>query len=499
MDIHTVDNVSWWRSRGADLGTGTVTELPPGRSEVVIIGAGLTGVCLALMLARQGRQVTVLEARTVGAGATGGSTAKVSLLQGARLSQVRARHGDEVLADYVAGNRAGQQWLMDELRGRDSVQQATAVSYVQDAANAGLVERELEAATAAGLDAYLVHSCDAPVAFSQGVAVDGQWQIDPVDALSVLVERAQQAGVRVVEGCRVTGLDRRDMSVVTSLGEVKADVVVCAAGAPLFDRAGLFARLEVHRSYAAMLRWHGPVPQQMLLSLDEPSRSYRWARDGDDTVVLVGGRGHQVGAVESEAAQVSELLSWATTVFPNSEPVAWWAAQDYVPTRQLPFVGSLTPGDDRVFVATGYAKWGMTNGVAAALQLSGVLAGEPCEWAEAFDTWSGHEVKSLASTARLNASVTHDLVKDRVAVLKPLDDSLPAEGEGRVGRRGLHSVAQSTVDGCTRDVSAVCSHLGGIVRWNDAERTWDCPLHGSRFAADGTRIEGPAVEDLTPR
>ena len=176
-----------------------------------------------------------------------------------------------------------------------------------------------------------------------------------------------------------------------------------------------------------------------------------------------------------------------------------WSAQDYQSINRVPFVGRCARRR-KIYVATGYAKWGMTNAVAAALHLSGVILEGQMPWADQLE----HRITKPAgvvSALAPNVEVAVELAKDWVqAELGALPGEPPAEGESFVGRGpGGKPEAVSTVDGQTCRLSAVCTHMGGIVRWNDAEKSWDCPLHGSRFAADGTRLEGPAVHDLARR
>jgi nitrite reductase/ring-hydroxylating ferredoxin subunit/flavin-binding protein dodecin len=151
------------------------------------------------------------------------------------------------------------------------------------------------------------------------------------------------------------------------------------------------------------------------------------------------------------------------------------------------------PNQDRLYVAGGYSKWGMSNGVAAALALAGEILGGHIEWARVMRTWSRHEVSGALDHLRINGEVGFEMARGWLRPLRPATGT-PAEGTGRVrfDRPGAPT-AEATVDGRTTQVSAVCTHLGGIVRFNDAERSWDCPLHGSRFGADGEVIEGPAV------
>jgi nitrite reductase/ring-hydroxylating ferredoxin subunit len=162
----------------------------------------------------------------------------------------------------------------------------------------------------------------------------------------------------------------------------------------------------------------------------------------------------------------------------------------------LPLVGVLPGSRGRVFVASGYHKWGMTNAVAAALRLAGRLdAGQQPEWASVLDGASG--VAGWPETVRFTAEVGVAAGRGWVrAEARTLPADPPAEGQGIVGRRGGRPAATSTVDGRTCTLSAVCTHLGGVVSWNEADRSWDCPLHGSRFSADGTVLEGPATSDL---
>ncbi|HYO86973.1 MAG TPA: Rieske 2Fe-2S domain-containing protein [Dermatophilaceae bacterium] len=184
-------------------------------------------------------------------------------------------------------------------------------------------------------------------------------------------------------------------------------------------------------------------------------------------------------------------------MFPGAERTHAWSAQDYRSINRVPFVGVLPRGGKAIYVATGFNKWGMTNGVAAALNLSAQILGGTVPWAETL----GRRVTTPAgvlSAIKENAGVAGEMVKDWVAAeLKPLPDETPAEGEAVVGREAGRPVGVSTVAGHTSKVSAICPHLGGVLRWNNAEQTWDCPLRGSRFNVDGTRLEGPAVDDLS--
>ena len=212
----------------------------------------------------------------------------------------------------------------------------------------------------------------------------------------------------------------------------------------------------------------------------------------------MGGNGHPVGRARSAQAYLDSLIAWTSAQFPGASLTHSWSAQDYQATNLMPFFGKLPRGQGRVYFATGYNKWGMTNSVAAALDITASILGTRLPWANIIH----HRVSSpagAASAVSLNAAVAATVAKDWGQVgLKRLDESgeRPPEGTGVVSLRGRKPVAVSTVDGTSCTLSAVCTHLGGIVRWNDSEKSWDCPLHGSRFSSDGTLLEGPATRDL---
>ncbi len=240
----------------------------------------------------------------------------------------------------------------------------------------------------------------------------------------------------------------------------------------------------------------------MYLSADSPTRSLRTAQFNGEELLLVGGNGHPVGAELSTAKEVADLDAWTQRHFPGAERTHRWSSQDYESANMTPFVGWLPRGGGRIFLATGYNKWGMTNAVAAALNLSSNLLGgaEDYPWVKVLQRRITGAA-DLASGAKSNASVAANLAKGWVAaeLRGPdvgSDAPAPAEGEGVVGQRSGRPVAVSTVEGVTCAVSGICPHLGGILNWNDAERSWDCPLHGSRFSSDGALLEGPATKDL---
>ena len=374
----------------------------------------------------------------------------------------------------------------------------TAYTYAAHSDGVQALEDELDASRRAGLDLGWTASTGLPDDVAGALVLADQAQVHPLLVLDALAAELVAHGGTVVEGARVTDAEVDDgVRVVTSLGELRADQLVLATGTPVLDRGGYFARLEPLRSYATTYRVPGPIPQGMYLSIDQPTRSLRTVPVDDGELLMVGGNGHVVGRADSEAAAVADLQRWTTGTFPGAEPTHAWSAQDYRAADRVPYVGELPRGGGRIHVATGFNKWGMTNGVAAALSLSARLLGGSMPWA---DVLADRRPKPSALLSGLvpNAKVAATLATDWVqAELHGLPEEPPAEGEGVVGRgpRGLPE-AVSTVDGVTCRVSGVCTHLGGVLRWNDAERSWDCPLHGSRFAPDGALLEGPAVEDL---
>jgi nitrite reductase/ring-hydroxylating ferredoxin subunit len=305
-----------------------------------------------------------------------------------------------------------------------------------------------------------------------------------------------------VEGVRVRRVVGKDpVRVVTDVGAARADTVVIATNMPILDRGAFFARAKPARSYGLAFRTAEQAVDGMYLSADTPSRSLRDAPDPSGSLLLVGGNGHKPGAPVSEQQKIDELRQWTAAHFPGAEETHAWSAQDYVPHHGLPFVGPVLPGREEVLVAGGYAKWGMTNGTAAALALSGRILGGHQDWAAILEPWHSHELRGLLDSVRLNGEVGVEMTWGWLRpALHPGAGAPTAEGEGvvRLDRVGKPT-ATSRVDGEERRVAGVCTHLGGVVRWNDAERSWDCPLHGSRFQTDGEVLEGPATCGLARR
>jgi glycine/D-amino acid oxidase-like deaminating enzyme/nitrite reductase/ring-hydroxylating ferredoxin subunit len=473
-----------------------------GHHDVVVVGAGLTGLTTALLLARAGRSVLVVEARRVGAGTTGASTAKVSALQGTRLSAIRSRHSPEVVRQYVAAQQAGVAWLRSFCEaGGVAVEDRTASSYATTDRGAALVEREHRVAREAGLPTRYRPDLPLPFDVTAAVELEDQLQVDPVELLDGLAREAADAGVVLAEGSRVLGVRGSGLRrVETETGTATAGTVVIATNMPMLDRGGHFARLRPVRSYLLGCRADDLHPLTgMYLSVDGPTRSLRDVALDGGRYLLVGGEGHPTGRETATGRRLDALRAWTAEHYPTVTETHAWSAQDYLPTHELPLAGPVLPGDDGLLMAGGYAKWGFTNAVAASLALTARVQGASVDWAEAMTAWSRRELGGVASLLRHNGEVGVEMLRGWVAPLTRLG-RLPAEGEGLVRVDGARPpTAVSRVDDEVRAVSAVCPHLGGIVRWNEAERSWDCPLHGSRFSPDGAVLEGPATCGLGHR
>ena len=497
----------WLANRTATSWTSGRLGDGPLSADVIVVGAGITGLTTAVLLSRAGKDVLVLEARTVGACTTGNTTAKLSLLQSTHLSKILPRHGRETARAYVDGNREGMEWVLAHCEQRGiAVQREDAYTYAQSEQGVPSVRGEFKACQTVGLPVTWEDVADVPFPYHGGVRLPQQAQFDPMDLLDSLVVELLEHGGRLVERARVRSVSTRggDGVRVRVNDESQQDVdvhaqqLVLATGIPILDRGGYFARLKPARSYCMAYKVPGNITRPMMISADSPTRSVRYAPVQDGELLIVGGAGHTVGREKSPSKALEELSSWTRKHYPGAVQTHFWSAQDYTPIDELPYVGPILPNVESIFVASGFNKWGMTNGPAAALALSSRILGGRMDWARAFASWSRHELAGLSTALQANLEVGFNLGKGWITPATRWNNRSPQGDEGGVvSGPPWHLEARSRVDGVEHTVSPVCPHLGGIVNWNDADKAWECPLHGSRFAPDGTVLEGPATTDLT--
>lgn len=486
---------SLWLDQSAPIESDS---LPEAALDDLVVGAGLTGLTTGLLLARAGRRVAVVEARHVGAAATGNTTAKLSLLQGTRLSTILSRQSLHVCEAYVDANLEGQQWLLRFCEDHDvPFQRRDAVTYAATSQQTSAVRSEHEAARSLGLEVHWKDALDVPFPHHGATVLGEQAQFDPMDVLAALAAQVRSHGGTLHQGLRVVGVSKlgRPRAELSDGTTVAADNVVLATGTPILDRGLYFAKLEPLRSYALAFEATG-IPEGMYLSAGPSVRSIRDAPRADGSArLLVGGAGHPVGRTRSEAALVEELRRWTAEHFPGAVETHVWSAQDYQSHDGIPYVGKLPRGGGRIYLASGFDKWGMTNAVAAARSISAQILGDAPSWARVLNRRVTRPA-GIGKLLSINAGVGVAGVRSLVAAESHPVAETPAEGDGDVGRSGLRPTGAATVDGRTCEVMALCTHLGGVLKWNDAELSWDCPLHGSRFAPDGSVLEGPATKSL---
>jgi len=477
-------------------------------ADVCIVGAGMTGLTAALALARAGARVVVLDAHAVGAGVSGHTTAKITSLHRLIYAELRRKFGTHGARSYAAAQEAALAQIaawVDELGIDCAFRRRSAFTYAESPDHVADVEREADAARDAGLAARLVTDTPLPYPVAAAVRLDDQAEFQPRSYLLGLARALEDAGATIHEQTTATGVSERGGPVVhTDSGhDVRAGHVVVATLMPFLDRGLFFSRLTATRSYAIAVRAGGEVPEGMFISVDSPTRSVRAhpAPDGHGELLIVGGEGHVTGEEgDTTDERYRRLAAFARERLGAGEVTHRWSAHDLRPADGLPCVGRLTPLTNRLWTGAGYRKWGMSNGTIAGLLLADLVRGRDNRFAPLFDPWRLTPLRSAAGVAQEVLKDARHFVGDRLR--SPDGDSLDdlGPGEGRILKLdGELVAAHRDESGEVHAVSPVCSHLGCRVSWNVAERSWDCPCHGSRFAPDGSVLQGPATRPLEDR
>ena len=468
------------------------------KADVAIVGGGIVGVTAARLLKDAGLTVAVLEARKIGQGVTGKSTAKVTSQHGTKYQLLEKKFGEAGARIYAEANEAGirkikalavQHAIDSDLEAKPAYIYTTQREHVAE------IEKEADVARRLGLPAALTYDTGLPFPTLAAMRFDDQSQFHPCKYVVGLAATLAGEGCYVFENSRV--MDWSPDTVATNEGRVKARTVIMATHMPLGQVGTFYAEAYPHMHPVIVGRVDpGRAPDGMFLSLGQPHHSIRTHRRNGELNLILGGNTFKPGDVEQERSSFEDLQNFAAEQFGVRDIAYRWTNEDYTPMDGAPFIGWSSKRKHSYLVATGFDAWGISTGTAAAMILADIIAGRENQWLQLFDA---ARVKPLASAARFtkgNLGVAKHLVSGYLSrKLKSFDELAP--GEAAIMDIGGETIAAYRDEGKSlHSVSAACTHMGCILGWNEADRTWDCPCHGSRFNLDGEVLHGPAVKSL---
>lgn len=480
------------------------------RAHVCVIGAGIAGMSVAYNLARTGKSVVVIDDGPVGGGETGRTTAHICNALDDSFTRLARLFGDKGAKLAAESHTAAIEQIESIVDVEDidcDFERVDGFLFLGGDDSRDVLVDELEASHRAGLtDTGLFER--APVdSFNTGVALrfPRQAQFHSLEYLHGLAHAITRDGGRIYTGTRVTLVeDGEPAKVVTASGHtILADDVVVATNSPINDWMVMHTKQAPYRTYVIALQIPpGSVPRLLLWDTSDPYHYVRIHRgagaDAQHDVLIVGGEDHKTGQAQDTDERFTRIEAWTRERFPMAGDVVYrWSGQVLEPVDSLAFIGKNPGSDEHIYIATGDSGNGITHGVIAGILLTDLINGVENPWTDIYDP-SRISLRSAPHYARENFNVAEQYSSWLTGGDVENVAAIPNDS-GAVVRRGMRKVAvYRDLHGEITECSAVCTHLYCIVDWNDTEKTWDCPCHGSRFDPYGKVINGPAIEDLGP-
>jgi glycine/D-amino acid oxidase-like deaminating enzyme/nitrite reductase/ring-hydroxylating ferredoxin subunit len=470
--------------------------------DVAIIGGGIVGITAATLLKRAGKTVAIIEADRIAAGVSGHTTAKVTSLHQLIYSELTKNLGKDKAKLYADSNQEGIEQVATfvQEKGIDcDFKRTDCYTFAESEDSLTKVEAEVEAAIKLGLPASFVHETSLPFEVLGAVKFANQAEFHPRKYLLHLASNIAGDGSYLFEGSRVEKVEEGEpCRVSTAQGMLTAKKVLVTTHLPILDEGLFFAKSYPQRSYIVGAAIDPALaPQGMFIGTGEGYRSIRTTPYKDGLLLLIGGEGHKTGTVTDTEERYLKLENYGRERFGISDFAYRWSTQDMVSFDKLPYIGKLTPSSKHTYVATGMSLWGMSKGTMAGMLLSDLLLGIANPWADLYDSTRATPFitpKSLKNNVEVGVHWVGDRIKEAINSESPDDVK---RGEGKLITMDDQKVAAyRDQEGIIHTVSAVCTHLGCLVNWNNAEKSWDCPCHGARFDCRGKILQGPAVQDL---
>jgi len=499
MDDHAGPSVSVWMASAT---LPTFSKLVTNeKAEVCIIGAGIAGLTTAYLLGRAGKSVIVLDDGPIVSGETERTTAHLVTALDDRYVDLERLHGEKGARLAAESHSAAIDQIERIVREEQidcDFERLNGYLFVPPGESTDILDKEMAVAQHAGLsDVHMV--ARAPIPFDTGrtLCFPRQAQFHPLKYLAAISLAIMREGGRIytethaakIEGGKSARITTKNGNTLTSAA------VVVATNTPVNDLLAIHTKQAAYRTFVIGATIPvGSITKGLYWDTSDPYHYVRLSVGGD--ILIVGGEDHKTGQADDAETRYLNLEKWARTHFPMMKDVIFrWSGQVMETLDGLAFIGRNPMDDPNIYIATGDSGNGMTHGTIAGMLLTDLIGGRDNPWSALYEP-SRKTLGALTSFAK----ETLNMAAQYVEWITPGDikeEVFIPPSSGVVVRRGLKKIAVYCDEaGRRHERSAVCPHLEGIVAWNHAEQTWDCPCHGSRFDRFGKVVNGPAITDL---
>ena len=494
-------SISLWQTTVGDFSPKQTT-ITNQEFDVLIVGGGITGITTGLLLQKAGRKCIIAEAHNIGFGTTGGTTAHLNTFFDTSYDQIINGFGEDNAQLIAKATKTSINLFkqhVDEYSIDCGFEFKDGYLYAQDDKQIEELDKIFEASKKAGVTVNHTDSIPVPVEFKKAIVYAGQAQIHPMRYVQALAKKFEEAGGVLLENCLVDKFEKEDevMHVTSNLRTIRARYLIYATHIPPGVNL-LHFRCAPYRSYAMAVQLKDDAyPDALAYDMYDPYHYHRTQTIDGMKYLIVGGEDHKTAHITDTVACFNHLEAYIRKYYQVDKIVNKWSSQYFEPSDGLAYIGHLPGNPDNVLVATGYSGNGITYSHIAAITLTDLITKGESEYADLFKPGRVKPVEGFASFVKENADVVKEFFQKRFSIHQLTDLADLAPGEGRLVKYEGDSIAlYKDEQGALHAVDPVCPHAKCVVDWNSAEKSWDCPCHGSRFSFDGVVLTGPARKGL---
>jgi glycine/D-amino acid oxidase-like deaminating enzyme/nitrite reductase/ring-hydroxylating ferredoxin subunit len=454
------------------------------------------------MLKKSGKKVALIEANKVAEGVSAYTTAKITSQHLLIYRYLIDKFGFDLAKQYADANQNAVETikkLIEEYKIDCDFIEKTAYTYAENNETLKKVFEEVESAKQLGLPAYFSEKVPLPIPTKGAICFSGQAQFHPRKYLLSLAEKINGGGSYIFENTRAINLKESDPCIVyTTKGNIYVKDIVITTHFPFYDKPGkYFARMEAGRIYTFAMKIKDKFPDGVFISAEKDIYSFRSQKYNENELIITGGQEHITGRVEDTMSRFENLHNYVKNYFNIEYMEFCWSCQDNNSVDMVPYIGRYLPESRHLFVATGFSGWGITHGTISGILITDLINGIKNSWEEIYNPArfklsesKGKKISQVKKKTKKKREIIK--IKNPYYFLSLLNDR-----EGKIFDMEGEKIAVFKGDDDTGYfLNAICPHMDCLVRWNNAEKSWDCPCHGSRFNYDGKVLNSPAYKDL---